>query len=161
MPHLLRLSIFIVITIATVHASAGTALLDGFGDLGTQISSTALSAASSTFQVKNYAAKTGGTWPIMVVYISTLDADNGVSAITMSCTGSKNQNSTDYTLQDITVSSGVGTSADASWVKDPGANTTRWPWRVDVRGFPDVECTFTDTGGDASDTITVDVSFST
>lgn len=129
-----------------------------FANYGTVITTTTLDASSSSFSFANQQASTDGTWDIATVWVTAIDADNGVSAITMSCTGSKNNNTTDYTLQSVDVSAGVGTSTDASWVKNPGANTTRWPWRIDIAGFPSVECTFTDTGGDASDSIAVDLS---
>ncbi len=155
----MRYILILALTIAGPAMAAEP--LNHYGDMGTVITATTLDAASSTFVLKNNVAGRVGIYGLMVVYVTTVDADNGVSAVTMSCTGSRDQNTTDYTLQDCTTAAGVCTSSDASWVKNPGANTTRWAWRVDIEGFSDVQCTFTDTGGDASDTIAVEASVAT
>jgi hypothetical protein len=131
-----------------------------FGSMGTVITSTTLDAASSTFEVENHNHYTDGLWALMSVWVKVTDGDNSVTAITMSCTGSEDQNTTDFTLQSCVVASGACTSSNASWVKDPSGMTTKnWVWRVDIEGVPDIECTFTDTGGDASDSIIVGASF--
>lgn len=102
-----------------------------------------------------------GTYGLLVLYVSVTDANNSVTALGMSCTSSLDGNTTDYTLQDITIAAGVGTSVDASWTKDPSAITSpkRWVWRVDIEGLEDVECTITNTGGTAADTLRVDGAF--
>ena len=81
-------------------------------------------------------------------------AHSSASAVNMTCTESPDSGTTTATLQDIAVSSGVGTSSNASWVKAV-TGTAVWPWRVDVHGFMSVTCTITGTGADGSDKITV------
>ena len=104
-----------------------------------------------------------GTWGLMVVYVQVTDANDSVTALNMTCTGSIDNNTTDYTMQDCTVSGGTATCVDLSWTKDPSgiASPKRWPWRVDVEGFEDVECTFTNTGGVAADKLDVSVAMAT
>jgi len=79
---------------------------------------------------------------------------NSATAIAMSCTATVDDGTTDATLQECAVANGVCTSSDASWSKAV-SGTAVWAWRVDVRGYPSVTCTITDTGGDAADKITV------
>jgi hypothetical protein len=110
-------------------------------------------ASTRSFTLEQLADR--GSYGLLVLHICTTDTDNSVSLITMTCTASDDDNTTDYTLQDVTVTTGVCASVDASWTKNPGANTTCWPWRVDIEGFEDVECSFANTGGTAADTITV------
>ena len=119
------------------------------------IAATAMDAASSTFEVEN--AKLAGVYGLLLVLVTVTDANDSTTAVTMTCTTSADNNSTDYTLQVCTTAAGACTSSNASWVKDPSAITSpkRWVWRVDVEGLEDYECTFTDTGGAAADTIAV------
>lgn len=122
--------------------------------LGVKLATATLDAASTTFEVEMPNDAQG--YDLAIVYLNVVDGGaSGITAINMSCTASEDNNSTDATIQDCTVVGGVCTSSDASWTKDPAATGGRWPWRVDISGFEDFECTFTDTGGDASDTIQV------
>lgn len=122
-----------------------------------------LDAASGTFEVENL--KLSGTYGLMILFLALTDANDSCTAVTMSCTGSPDNNTTDYTLQSCTTVTGVCTSADASWVKDASGNTTvdtkRWVWRVDIEGMEDVECTFTDTSGAAADSLRVEAYLAT
>lgn len=148
----------------STSTALGAAPKQMYSPYGTVINGVALSAASSSFTVNFDNPTTNGIPGLIVVWVSVTDASNSVTAINMSCTGSPNNGTTDYTLQDCSsTAGGVCTSANASWTKDPSAITSpkRWPWRVDIEGMPEVECVFTDTGGDASDSITVTVSFAT
>lgn len=133
-----------------------------FLDLGEKIAATTLDAASTTFEVE---VSRGVSFGLATVWVSVLDAGDGVTDISMTCTGSKDNNTTDYDLQSCATSAGTCTSTDSTWSKDPSGNTAvdtkRWPWRVDIEGINDFECIFTDTGGDISDTIQVEVSLST
>ena len=131
---------------------------------GPAIVATALSAASTSFTQIFDAPSQQGIWGLMTAFICITDADNSTTAINMSCTGSPDRGTTDYTLQDCSsVTGGVCTSANASWTKNPAAIASPkcWPWRVDIEGLPEIECTFTDTGGAAADTIAVTVTFAT
>jgi hypothetical protein len=157
----MRWTYFVAALMCPIFANAAVGAKQLYANYGTAIATTALDASSSSFSVKNEVATTGGTWGLMIVWVTIIDADAACSLVTMNCTGSKNGNSTDYQLEDLTVATGVATSVAASWTRNPGTGTTRWLWRVDIEGIPDVECTFTDTGGDASDSIAVDVSFAT
>jgi hypothetical protein len=118
-------------------------------------------SASRSFAIDISAPETNGLWGLMVIWTCLTDASDSVTALNLACTASHDSNTTDYEDQDCSVSSGVCTASDASWTKNPGADTTCWAWRWDVEGYPAFECTYTDTGGDASDTITTYVTFST
>lgn len=146
----------------SAHAAPG--LLQKFSSYGTVINAVALDAASSSFSVNMDNPAVNGIWGLMVVWVSIADADNSTTDIHMVCTGSPDGGTTDYTLQDCdSITAGVCTSVGASWTKNPSAITSpkRWPWRVDIEGFPEVECVFTDTGGAAADSISVTVTFAT
>ncbi len=119
-------------------------------DLGTLIAAQT-AAAPRSFTVNNSAFGMGVLW----LFIKET-RDGGLSNVTMSCTASEDDNTTDYLLQDCSVAAGVCSSSDASWSQTIAANKN-WIWRVDVLGVPgDLECTFSFTGGDAGDAITVD-----
>jgi hypothetical protein len=113
--------------------------------LGTLISAQGLAAPRAL-------TVTNATHNLLVLLINYTHNNNG--NVTMTCTGSNDDNATDYALQSITVASGVGTSVDASW---SNAVTTDedFVWRVDMTGLPDAECTIDHSAGDASDIITV------
>jgi hypothetical protein len=154
----------ILSAIISTQALAATQPLQKFAKYGTVITTTALSASSTSFTVNLDNPATNGVWGLAVLWVSIVDADNSVTAINASCTASPNGGVTDFTLQDCsTLASGVCTSSNASWTKNPSAITSpkRWAWRADIEGFPEIECTFTDTGGDGSDSITVELTFAT
>ena len=121
--------------------------------LGTLVSAASMNASSSFTVPTNVPLGYG----LMVLYITVLDANNTVTALNLSCTASHDGNTTDYTLQDCTVVAGVCTSNNASWTKNPSAITSPkiWPWRVDIESFKDLECTITNTGGEAADKLTI------
>jgi hypothetical protein len=118
----------------------------------------ATAAASRSFEVEN---KSGGLG-LLIVYITYVEDNTSTSAVTMTCTASDDNNTTDYKMQSCTVSSGACTSSDASWTLDPdNTGTTYWVWRVDVEGYEDFECTFAFTGGEAADLLTAKYQLST
>lgn len=128
---------------------------NAFADMGTLIDGANLGAASNSFSTSSTNRPRG--MGLVALYISLTDADNSVTALNMSCTGSNDDNVTDYTLQSCLTALGVCTSYNASWVRDPSliASPKRWVWRVDVEGVSALQCTFTDTGGAAADLITI------
>lgn len=159
----MRVLITLLVLLAIGPAFAAEPLR-AYSKYGSPIDGVALDAASSSFAINaSESPDRNGVWGLMVVWVTITDANDSTTAITMTCTGSHDRGATDYTLQSITTATGVGTSANSSWVKDPSAITSpkKWPWRVDIEGFPEVECTFTDTGGAAADTIGVTVTFAT
>lgn len=156
----MRHLLFIAALLAPSLAGAAEPL-SAYSKYGRVLNAALLSASSNSFAIDNQVADRVGVWDLMDVWVCATDADNGVSLLTMSCTGSHDNGTTDYTLQDCTTASGVATCVDLTWTKNPGANTTCWPYRVSIHAIPEIECTFTDTGGDASDSITVYVSFAT
>lgn len=117
--------------------------------------------AARTFSITN--THQSGSWDLMIVYISLVDANDSTTALNLSCTASHDNNTTDYTLQDCTTAAGVHTCVNESWTKDPSgiSSPKQWPWRVVISGFEDIECTFTDTGGAAADLLTVYIAFAT
>ncbi len=121
-------------------------------NLGTLISAQDLSASRS-FSVNNNVLGMG----IMLLLVDLTDANSSVTNLTMTCTVSDNDNVSDFKMQTCSLAAGVCTSNDTTWSKsNPGGSTGDLVWRVDILSIPgDTECTFTDTGGDGSDTITV------
>lgn len=152
-----RTLLTLAMLLAPSIASAQSGLLNPYGDNVASIATTTLDASSSSFTFNKQNAVRLGIWDKVLVWVTVVDAANNVSAITMSCTGSRDEGTTDYGFEDCSVSSGVCTSSAASWVRNPGTGTTRWLWRIDSTGVPEVECTFTDTGGGATESIAVTV----
>lgn len=154
--------IFALAVFLAVPAMA-TQPLQKYARYGEVVALTALSAASSSFEIENIQHR--GTWGLAVIYVNLLDADDGVSAINMTCTASTDDNTTDYMMPDCPVSAGTATCTQITWVFDPSGHTSAdnkyWVWRVDIEGYEDFECTFTDTGGDGSDFIQVELAFAT
>jgi hypothetical protein len=87
--------------------------------------------------------------------VLVLDFDHSVNTtstdITMTVTESPD-GANDYELQSVLVSSGVGSSNDASWSKTVAA-AKKFVWRVNVLGFKTVTCTIASTGAAATDLI--------
>lgn len=121
-------------------------------NLGTLISAQDLSASRS-FAINNSMLGMG----IMALLIDLTDANSSVTNLSMTCTISDNDNVSDFKMQTGSISSGTITLFDSTWSKNnPGGSTGDIILRVDTIGIPgDTECTFSDTGGDGSDTITV------
>lgn len=77
------------------------------------------------------------------------------TAITMTCTGSDDDNVTNYILQECDLATaGTCDSKDATFTKTVSGNK-KWPWRVGTLGFKDVQCTFGHTAAVAGDLLTV------
>jgi hypothetical protein len=152
-----RILFTLALLLAPAIAEAQSGLLKPYGDDVARIATTALSASSTSFTFDKQNAVRTGIWDKVLVWVTVVDAANNVSAITMACTGSRDGGTTDYGFEDCSVSSGVCTSSAASWVRNPGTGTTLWIWRIDSTGVPEVECTFTDTGGGATESIAVTV----
>jgi len=134
-----------------------------YASYGRVIDAATLDASSATFGVDISAPQSNGIWGLMTVWVCLTDANDSVTALNMSCTGSRDNGTTDHTLEDCTMASGVCTSNSASWTKSLAAITSPkcWVWRVDVEGLPNAECTFTHTGGAAADLLTVFATFAT
>lgn len=124
--------------------------------LGTVINNQTL-ATTRSFTVTNEALGMG----LLVLYIDTSN-NGGLSQVSLACTLSDDDNATPFTLESCAVSAGVCTSSAASFVKAITTTPQRWAWKIDIMGNAgDLSCTFTPSGGDASDFITVDAQFVT
>lgn len=123
------------------------------------IVTTTLDAASTTFSITD--DPRSGNWERLNAWVTVVDADDSVTLITMICTGSKDDNTTNYSLTVRETSSGVSTFYVLRLVHNPAVGTARWLFEVDVKGVQDVKCVLTDTGGDESDSIQVDVTSAT
>jgi hypothetical protein len=154
-------ALLIALLAPSLSLAQGQAPLNRISSLGTMLATTTLDNASESFTWDTELKL--GAWGLLVVYAYLTDANDSVTALTMTCYARKGGN--DYTLQSIAVAAGVGTSTDASWVKDASgstaADTKLWVWRVDIEGYEDVKCTFTDTGGNSSDSISAIVDVAT
>ncbi len=158
-----RLFAVAVVALALLAPSVAPAVAgpqQSYAPYGRVINAVALDAASTSFTLNTDQAQNRGIWGLMTVWVSVTDANNSVTALNLSCTASRDGGTTDFTLQDCTTASGVCTSSDASWSKNPSSMTSKnWVWRVDVSGFAEVECTTTDTGGTGDDSHSVWVTF--
>lgn len=125
-------------------------------NMGVQIDALGLDA-SRAFELE---LSPDSSWGVMVLYIQLLDANNSTTALNMSCTGSLDNNTTDYTLHSCDTVLGTATCYNLTWTTDPSGVTSpkKHIWRVDIEGLQDIECTFTDTGGVAADKLTVTAS---
>ena len=156
-----------ITTIGAIAAVCGALLIgyadyagaQGYGEthktrkLGSLITGGTLDAAS---HVATVSSADGGSlgYAVLSLYVKLTDANSSVTNISMSCTGSHDGGTTDYTLQSCAVAAGTCTSTNAAWSKTLTAQGN-WIWRVDILGYQEVECTFTDTGGLVADTLDV------
>ncbi len=135
--------------------------LHRYAAYGRVINAATLDASSTTFSVDISQPDQRGVWSIATLWLCVTDADNSVTAITLAMTASRDNGTTDYSLQDCSLSSGTCTSSNSTWVKNPSAMTSPkcWVWRIDTEGFAHIEGTVTDTGGTADDSLTAYVTF--
>lgn len=97
-------------------------------------------------------------WASMTLFVDLTDADDSITRLDLTCTGSHDNNTTDYEIQDCTIAAGVNTCVDGGVVQKAVADNQRAPvYRVDVSGFADFECTFSvgAGAGAAADVLTV------
>lgn len=149
-----------ILLIASV-ALARTGPLNNYVRSGSEVLDAQTLDAARTFRVSRDSGQ--GAWGLMSVFIQVTDANDSVTALTMTCSASIDGNTTDYALQDCVLASGAGTCYNLTWAHNPAATTSpkKWVWRVDIEGLEDVECVFTDTGGAAADLLDVSLSFAT
>jgi hypothetical protein len=76
------------------------------------------------------------------------------NSVSLTCQVSLTAGNTWADTQECSISSGTCTSNDASWTKAVSA-TKGWLWRADLYGAPDLRCTFSCSGGGASDLLTI------
>ncbi len=73
--------------------------------------------------------------------------------VTMICTGSDDNHTTEYSLEDCDKSTaGLCQSISGSWNKEVTANKN-WGWTVGKHGYNEIRCTFGHVGAGASDLI--------
>ncbi len=123
-------------------------------DLGNLITAQAMSSSRS-FSLDR--VNTAGGMGLLTLWVQLTDANTSITRFDGTCTVSDDGNVTDYTPQDCT-SGATCTSTDAGVWQKASPGTKKWPWRLDVNGFPDIECTFSVGTGAAtavSDVITV------
>lgn len=158
-----RLLTLIVVAILAAASSAQAALpRNSYKKYGTVVAAQTL-ASTRSFVVNLDQPDLMGVFGLATAWVCVADANNSVTALTMTCTSSPDGGTTDHTLQSCTTAAGVCTSSNASWTKDPSAITSPkcWPWRVDIEGMANLECSFANTGGTAADTINVILTFAT
>lgn len=100
-----------------------------------------------------------GYYKTMEVWYTLVDADSSITRLDLTCTGSRDNNTTDGVPQDCTsVASGVATCVSGGvWRTATPASSTRH-LTIDISKVPDVECTFAVGTGSATavdDIITV------
>lgn len=120
------------------------------------VDAVAMTASPSfTYNLDN----TQGGYDIAVLWIALTDANTSITRFDTTCTVSRNGNTTDYVPQvcDDT-SDGICTQTDGNVFQKASPGTKLWPIRLDVGGYPDIECAFTVGAGAAtavSDVLTV------
>lgn len=134
-----------------LSASAKTTFSGGhpFEYLGTLVNAGTLDS-NQTFTLTGNQYAGYGVLALYFDHGNTAATDIGI-ACTVSVGG------VDFPLQSTEVSSGVGTSYDASWLKAVTGDD-EWVWRVDVHGLAgsdSVTCTTSDTSGAGSDTLSI------
>lgn len=149
---------FLLVILLSAPATAQT----GTAQLCTPWTENAISGLALTstrsFEIERSSKTTG--LGLLVVLIKLTDANSSITQVGMTCTTSLDNNTTDYTIQACTTSSGACASSNASWDKGDavtGPGTANWVWRVDTEGYEDIECTFAADAGSAAaaDVITV------
>jgi hypothetical protein len=96
------------------------------------------------------------SYDFVIYYFDLTDANTSITRFDSTCTVSFDGNVTDYTPQDCTAGATCTSTAAGVWQKaSPGS--AKWSWRLDLKGYPDHECTFSvGTGsGAAADPLTV------
>jgi hypothetical protein len=97
-------------------------------------------------------------YDLAVLWVSLTDANSSITRFDTTCTVSRNSNTTDYTPQvcDDT-SDGVCTQTSGNVFQKATPGSANWPIRLDVAGYPDLECTFAvgAGAGAAADLLTV------
>ncbi len=84
---------------------------------------------------------TGG-YDLLTLWVNLTDANTSITRFDVTCTVSHDGNSTDYTPQECTSASGTYTCVGTGIWQKASPGTSKFPLRLDVSGFPDIECTF-------------------
>lgn len=143
---------------ATAYAAVGTV---PYYKLYGKVIDAATMAQARSFTRAVTLPETNGTPDLTVLWVCLTDANNSVTLLAWTCTASWNSGTTDYTMQDTNSSAGTATYVDWTGQKVPTNITSPkcWPIRLDTAGFPELECTFTPTGGEAGDLLNVYLSY--
>lgn len=80
--------------------------------------------------------------------------NSAASAVTMACSKAATSSGTYRPIQVLTVAGSTLNSDAAIWSQAVSGDED-WPWTVTFFGAYYLKCTFTATGGDASDTLTI------
>jgi hypothetical protein len=126
--------------------------------IGEVIAATAMNAAL-TFEVERELINEA--WGLALVYVTVTDADNSETGVSMDCTASEDENTTDYRVP-ACVWDAVNVrfnceAGPAFWNPSDETSPKRQLFRFDIEGLDDFECTFTPTGGAAGDTLEADL----
>ena len=119
---------------------------------------TALLGSADTTVSRSFSLARLAGWGLLVVYVDH-HTHATLTKVVMNCTATNDAGTTDFEIQDCTLILGDCRSEDATWTKgDPTAisGVKRWPWRIDIMGYEQVDCTLTFTGGSAGDFITLE-----
>ena len=165
--HILSAIIAASIVAFPVAALSAKTPLNAYSKYGKVIDGEDMTTARS-FEIDLSPNQIGGVFGLMIVWVKVTDANDSVTDLDMVCTSSPDGGSTstseDYTLQVCkSVTDGNCKSVNAGWDKEEDiasiTSPKRWPWRVDIEGFPNAGCTLTPTGGAAADLLDVTITF--
>lgn len=109
----------------------------------TQVDALAMTSSRSF----SYNGPASSDYGLATVYIDLTDSNSSITTFTATCTVSHDGNSTDYTPQECSSSSGTYTCVDTGVWNKATPGTKKWPLRLDLEGYPDFECTFSVGGG--------------
>lgn len=154
------LAVVLFALVPSLASAQALAPKNNYARYGAVISAATMDATRS-FSIANI--PNVGAWGLMNVYVNVTDANNSITALNMTCTASRDDNTTDYSLLACETSSGTSTCYVQLFTINPAAISTpkKLLFRVDIEGLEDVECSFTTTGGAAADLLTVNIDFAT
>lgn len=113
-------------------------------DLCVDIQATSLISANQMTTSRSFSLNRDNAYgyEVLTLFVELTDANTSITRFDATCTVSTDGNTTDYTPQECTSSSGTYTCVDTGVWQKASPGTKNWPIRIDVTGFPDVECTF-------------------
>jgi hypothetical protein len=153
-----------ILALSLLPASLSAGDLHKRASYGEVIAATTTLASSRSFEIENtIQGREGGTWGLMLLWVAITDANDSETGVSLSCTASEDNNTTDWRIP-ACVWSAANTRYDCEagplfWNPSDETSPKRQLFRIDVEGIEDIECTFAFTGGASADFIEVRASF--
>jgi hypothetical protein len=112
-------------------------------------------ASTRTFELEQPEG-TGG-FDVLRLSFKLVDSNTSITRFDTTCTVSDDDNTTDQTPQECTVTTGTATCVNSGVWQKASPGTLNWPYKLNISTFNDVECTLSvgAGAGAAGDTIIV------